>query len=179
MMARIKGGRWRSSCQRLEDVSTRAGECGLFWCCLFIGSDCSPCLNSANKVFLFPSPLKKKTPPTCLDFFFSSLLRIFSISSVSGPRDFISTAVVALRRAKKLCAVSVFISFFFFTFLYRDLRRMRVRLRCVCAPSGIIGDSHQLHLERCPVPDAGVAYQPDTQMFKLATSESERLGLRA
>lgn len=98
--------------------------------------------------------------------FFSSLLRIFSISYVSGPRDVNSAAVVALRMVQKLCAVSVLFSF---TFFKPGFHRMRVRLRCVCAPSGVVGDSHQLHLECCMVLDAGVAYQPDTRMFKLAS----------
>lgn len=104
---------------------------------------------------------------------FFSLLRIFSISYVSGPRDFISTAVVALRRVQRLWAVSVFFFLIvgqhpvglFVTGIAPDVCAPAL---CVCSVS-VIGDSHRLHLEGCVVPDAGVAYQPDTRMFKLAS----------
>lgn len=163
MMAWIKRGCWCSSWQRLGEVSTRAGECGLFSCCLFIGSDCSLCLNPASKM-TFPFPPKHNTN---VSGFFFSLLRIFSISYVSGPGDFISAGGVALRKVQKLFAV--YVLFFLLPFFSPGLHRMRVRPRCACAPSGVVGDSHRLHLECCKVLDAGVAYQPDTRRFKLAS----------
>lgn len=67
----------------------------------------------------------------------------------------------------KSCVQYLF-CFFFYLFL-PGLHRMRVRLRCACAPSGVVGDSYRLHLECCMVLDAGVSYQPDTQTFKLSS----------
>lgn len=74
-----------------RDVSTRAGECGFF---LMLPLHWQRLLSvfEPGEQSDFPSSPKHNTS---VSGFFFSLLRIFSISYVSGPRGLIFAAVVA------------------------------------------------------------------------------------
>lgn len=120
MMAWIKRGCWCSSWQRLGEVSTRAGECGLFSCCLFIGSDCSLCLNPASKM-TFPFPPKHNTN---VSGFFSVCSEFFPYLMYLG-RGILFLLEVLLYGRCKSCSQYMF-CFSFYLFFHQDCTG------CVC-----------------------------------------------